>query len=226
MRGTRPALLHKLCRMKTAFLASTYLSGMSSVLPSDPPDLRTVFVPTAGGAYPAAPWIDRDREWLAANGFAFTELDLQEREAAEVETALQNADLVYVAGGNTYFLLQEMKRTNFFEIVCNLDAVYVGASAGAIVLCPDIAYIADLDDRALAPDLEDTRGAGVVDFRILPHMDDVRIKPQLDRIIADWRHDMPLVKLTDAEAVAWNEGRWRVVSSPQGDLPARAATDG
>ena len=87
--------------MRTAFLASKYLSGMSFVLPSDPGDLRTVFVPTAGGADTDAPWIERDREWLATNGFAFSELDLQEHDAAEVETALQNADLVCVAGGNT-----------------------------------------------------------------------------------------------------------------------------
>lgn len=205
--------------VKTAFLASKHLSGLSCVLPRDPEALRTVFIPTAGGAHATGPWIDRDRNWLISNGFVFSELDLAvSSSTAEVVEELSEADLIVVAGGNTYFLLHHMKRTNFLDVVRDLDVVYAGVSAGAIVLCPDVSYIADLDDRALAPDLKDTRGGGIVDFRILPHIDDVRVKSKLDRILSSWPDGMPLVKLTDAEAIAWRAGGWRIVSSPQGGL--------
>ncbi len=213
---------HQICTlrlvMNTAFLASKHLSGLSCVLPRDPGALQTVFVPTAGGAYASAPWIDKDRDWLISNGFVISELDLAINDAAGVEESLRGADLVVVAGGNTYFLLQHLKRTNFLELVRRLDIVYAGVSAGAIVLCPDISYIADLDDRALAPGLMDTRGAGFLDFRILPHVDDERMRSKLERILASWPMEMPLVKLTDQEAIAWRGGSWRIVSSPEGGL--------
>lgn len=201
-----------------AFLASKYASGLSHVLPASPGDLRTVFVPTAGSGFESAPWIVRERAWFAENEFRVDDLELVGATAADVDESLSNAELVYVAGGNTYFLLHHMQRSRFWDVFAQHDLIYAGVSAGAIVCCPDISYIDDLDDRSQAPDLSDTTGAGVVDFAIMPHMDDMRARPKIDQILTDWPADRPLVKLNDDEAIVLEDGSRRVVSSPAGDL--------
>jgi len=202
----------------SAFLGSKHVGGLSQVLPGDPQDLRTVFVPTAGSLYESAPWIAARREWLARNGFQIAELELSTSTPRDTERALADADLVYVEGGNTYFLMHHMRRTHFWDSLARLEVVYAGVSAGAIVACSDIAYIQDLDDRSLVPGLVDTAGAGIVDFKILPHFDDLRERPTIDRILSTWPEQDLLVKLNDDQAVIVCDNSWEIVSSPAGDL--------
>ncbi|MGL5824091.1 MAG: Type 1 glutamine amidotransferase-like domain-containing protein, partial [Nocardioides sp.] len=161
------------------FLASKRVGGLAHILPSSPGELRTVFVPTAGVPFEAAPWLDRRRAWLTSAGFEFEDLELSSASPDEVAGSLAGADLVYVEGGNTYYLLEQMRRCRFWEAMAQSRAIYAGCSAGAIVVCPDIAYIAGLDDRSAAPGLVSTEGAGLVRFGILPHMDDPRIESEL-----------------------------------------------
>lgn len=203
----------------SAFLASQHLRGIVDVLPAAPEDLRTVFVPTAGTAYEDAPWVDDHRSWFRANGFRFAELELAGAAPGDVQIALERADLVYVAGGNTYFLLHHMQRTEFWAALAASGAVYSGSSAGAIVACPDIAYIEDLDDRTSVPELASTRGGGLVDLRIMPHVDHDRFGPEVARIMGSWGDGPTGVPLRDDQAVVVDQGSWRMVPSPPGDLP-------
>ncbi|MGL5824348.1 MAG: Type 1 glutamine amidotransferase-like domain-containing protein [Nocardioides sp.] len=197
------------------FLASKRIGGLSRVLPGPPRDLRTVFVPTAGLPYGAAPWIDSRRQWLDAAGFKFEELEIGTACPREVAATLGDADLVYVEGGNTYYLLEQMQRCRFWEAMEESEAVYAGCSAGAIVVCPDIAYIGGLDERAAAPGLVSTQGAGLVEFSILPHMDDSRIADELAQIVDAWPEGELLIGLDDDQALIVDGGVVRCVHSPE-----------
>lgn len=198
----------------TLFLASSNLGGLAAALPGAPADLRTVFVPTAGSIYDAAPWVDEHRAWFRRSGFSPVELELASASRQQVSEALSEADFVYVAGGNTYFLLHHLQRTGFGAALAASAAVYAGSSAGAIVACHDIQYIEDLDDRSAVPELESTRGLGLVDVRIMPHMDDPHFRPTIDRILPRVPSDLPLVVLDDDQAMLVRDGRWSVVGSP------------
>lgn len=202
----------------TAFLASKYLSGLAQVLPDAPERVRVVFVPTAGSCFPDAAWIDRERSWFTSNGFPVRDLELVDASPSSVDAALRAADLVYVAGGNTYFLLYHMQQTRFWDAISNTGIIYVGVSAGAIVAGPDIAHIADLDDRALAPGLTDTTGAGIVKDRILPHYDDGRYRPTIDRILGAWPYHTPATTLDDDQAIVVHNGVAGLAASPKGSL--------
>lgn len=200
------------------FLASKYLGGLTSFLPAYPAELRTVFVPTAGSGYPTAPWIAKERDWFVRNGFSVGDLELATASPQQVAQTLKGADLVYVAGGNTYFLLQHMQRTDFWSVYRETAPLYAGVSAGAIVTCPDISYIDDLDEREQAPGLQDTTGAGLVDFRILPHVDSAKLQPKLNHILARWPASWPLEKLEDSEAIIVEGGSHRRIASLDEDL--------
>ncbi|MEU7743340.1 Type 1 glutamine amidotransferase-like domain-containing protein [Nonomuraea sp. NPDC049158] len=200
---------------RTLFLASKYLGGLKAVLPAHPAELRTVFIPTAGTAYADAPWIDQEREWLSRNGFIFQDLELARADVSQVAHVIDSAELVIVPGGNTYFLLHHMQRTRFWDALKPTESVYAGVSAGAIVTCPDVAYIDDLDERELAPDLATTQGGWLVDFFVLPHIDDVRVHDKISRIIDGWTAGDRLVTLADDQAVIVSDGGDRTVRSPK-----------
>ena len=58
--------------------------------------------------------------------------------------------MIFVGGGNTFFLLQELKRSGADKIIAQEVAkgkFYIGESAGAIAACPDIGYSAVMDVR-------------------------------------------------------------------------------
>jgi dipeptidase E len=213
---TRTHQAHTLHSMtRTLFLASKYLGGLKAALPAHPAELRTVFIPTAGTAYAAAPWIDQEREWLSRNGFIFHELELASAEVSQVSRVIDSAELVIVPGGNTYFLLHHMQRTFFWDALKPTEAVYAGVSAGAIVTCPDVGYINDLDERDLAPGLATTKGGGLVDFFILPHVDDVRVHDKITRIVDGWPAGDRLVTLADDQAIVVSADGDRAVRSPK-----------
>ncbi|NUS73445.1 MAG: type 1 glutamine amidotransferase-like domain-containing protein [Corynebacteriales bacterium] len=201
-----------------ALLASKYVSGVAEILDTEPARVRTVFVPTAGSAYDTASWIAVEREWLTRNGFPVEDLELATASPELVAEKLSNADMIYVAGGNTYFLLEHMQRTRFWKALEHHNPIYVGVSAGAIVTCPDIAHIADLDERELAPGLADTTAAGLVDFSILPHVDYPKVQDKITAILSHWPDGKPLVKLNDDEAIVLEVGNWRIVKSGADDL--------
>lgn len=55
--------------------------------------------------------------------------------------------LYMVAGGNMFYLLQELKRTGTDKLLAdeiNKGKLYIGESAGAILTAPDIGYSAEM----------------------------------------------------------------------------------
>ncbi len=204
--------------VETAFLASKHLGGLGAALPAGPGELRTVFVPTAGNPYQDPYWVGRRREWLCRNGFRLNDLDLASSTASEVRAALTSADLVYVEGGNTYFLLMHMQQTGFWDAMSESSAVYAGNSAGGIVACQDIAFIGELDDPGKAPGLVSMAGAGLVEFGIMPHMDDERAQPTIARMLAQYSEDRQIVGLNDDQALLVRGSLVTLVHSPDGDL--------
>ena len=112
--------------------------------------------------------------WLSES---LRELDL----AAEVETwtdlaahrpeELAAFDLLFVGGGNTFTLLEQVQRHGFLDPVREFVAAggdYYGGSAGAILACHDIRIAGLLDPNDSG--LTDLRALGLLDgVTVLPH---------------------------------------------------------
>jgi dipeptidase E len=77
------------------------------------------------------------------------------------------ADVLLVDGGEATYLCHWLRQSGMAELLPTLtDTVWVGVSAGSMVLTPRIG--ADFVEWASAPD---DRTLGVVDFSIFPHLD-------------------------------------------------------
>jgi dipeptidase E len=163
--------------MKKLFLTSSanfVISDIVSKIGFDTHGKKLVFIKTAaedlGEINPE--WLEEDRQGLEKFGFEVTDYTISNKTEEQLRKDLAQYDVIFVSGGNTYYLLQESQKTNFIPIIQDLvkeGKVYIGSSAGSVITGPDIASTLDLDDVGNAPDLKDMNGFNLVDFVVLPH---------------------------------------------------------
>lgn len=127
---------------------------------------------------------------------------------------VRETDALLVNGGHTMYLCHWMRESGLADLLPSLhDTVYVGLSAGSMVLTPRIGkYFTDPvgDDRAL----------GLVDFSIFPHLD-TPDSPEYSTAAAErWAaeitgpayaiDDQTAIKVTDSGVEVISEGRWKL----------------
>ncbi len=80
---------------------------------------------------------------------------------------VREADALLVDGGDATYLCHWMRESGLADLLPSLpDTVWVGVSAGSMVMTPRIgAYFVEW------PSAPDDRTLGVVDFSIFPHLD-------------------------------------------------------
>jgi len=116
---------------------------------------------------------------LTARGFVVEQLDLRDYFADNcgLEARLENADLVWATGGNTFLLRRAMRQSGLDNLLLKFlseDRIaYGGWSAGACVASPSLRGI-ELCDAAddVTPDYDPAiiwDGLGLVDYSIVPH---------------------------------------------------------
>ncbi|MDP2013216.1 MAG: Type 1 glutamine amidotransferase-like domain-containing protein [Actinomycetota bacterium] len=116
---------------------------------------------------------------LIALGYACQELDLRDHFGGpeNLAAALAQAQLVWVAGGNTFVLARATAQAGFDAALALVRAeqhlTYGGYSAGACLAGPDLAGIHLMDDPAVIPDGYDVDASPVtlklINERIVPH---------------------------------------------------------
>ena len=134
------------------FLMSS-LVGMRPAIRRLIPDLgcrRMAFIPTAsyaadyGAANRLMHW------WWRALGVDVHVVDLTDARRWRIHDELRRADVFYVCGGNTFYLMYCLQTSGAAGIIRERVAQgvpYLGESAGAVAAAPSIDYIAPMDER-------------------------------------------------------------------------------
>jgi dipeptidase E len=204
--------------MPRLLLASWGIGALADFVGRPPAEVRVAFVPTAAAPYPGASFLAADRDRLRELGYPVTDLDLVGIGREELSVALEATDLLYVAGGNTFFLLHHMRRSGLDALLPEAFAaglLYAGVSAGATVVGPDCEPASAFDDLADAPELASMEGLGLVDFVVLPHYGDEEEMPRFQSTIDRYQDRHELVLLRDDEAVrVEGDGAYAIVPSP------------
>ena len=161
--------------MKTLFLAASF-ADVASHLPAfigRPLQGKSVaFIPTACDVEDITFFMDDDRNAFKKLGIRINELDLATMSHNELAQKIATNDFIFIGGGNTFYLLQELRRSGLDEIIKKAvenGKPYIATSAGSMVVAPDIAYGAAMDAPEKAPQLESTEALHLVDFYLLPH---------------------------------------------------------
>lgn len=162
------------------------------------------FIPTAAIPDKLDFHIRYSKELLAKMGLIVDELEISTASHSDIVKKLENNEYIYVAGGNTFFLLQEMNRTgtgNLIKTQINTGKLFIGESAGAILVAPDIEYSKDTDNPLMAPNLKSYDALNIVDFYPVPHYNDASLKEAVDIVVSKYGTKLPLVPFSNSQAI-------------------------
>lgn len=193
--------------MEKVFLCS-YFAEVASILSesvSVPLRGKTVaFIPTASIHEAYTQYVEEARVAFDSLGLIVKELEITQCSKNEMEEVLTNCDCIYVSGGNTFFLLQELRKTGANRYITEQvekGKLYIGESAGAMILAPNIEYAKDMDDHlALTPGFTDFGGLGIVSFYPVVHFDSFPFEKAAREVVNKNSH-LPLKIITNQQAI-------------------------
>ena len=157
------------------YLASYAMVTMTKIIEHeglDPVGKKAIFIPTAGDPYDNRVFVEADKLALEKYGLNVVEMDVKNKDEEEIRKAIDGADVVLVAGGDTFYLMEKLKESGADKIIKDFiekNGVYIGSSAGSIICCPTIEGAEEFDDPSLAPRLDNFDGMGVFKDVIIPH---------------------------------------------------------
>ncbi len=160
--------------MKKIFLASSFYEVTDAFLAyaKHLKGSSVTFIPTASNVEEVVFYVEEGKKALQSMGLIIDILDIATASYEDISNKIRTNDFIYITGGNTFYLLQEMKRTGTIQLIIeavNNGKLYIGESAGAIIASPNIAYIRNMDTSTKASDLEDFSGLGLISFYPIPH---------------------------------------------------------
>lgn len=163
----------KLLLTSTGITNDALASGLTKLTGKLPQEVKIGFVPTAANVEEGnKDWVVDQLTNLAKYGYTW--IDIVDPCAAGVDwkTRLDETDVIYISGGNTFHLLDQVRKTGFdtWLEAHKQDKIFVGSSAGSIIMTPSIAVAGvEPGDPNLA-EITDLQGLGWVDFEISPHV--------------------------------------------------------
>ena len=184
-------------------------------------------IPTAAYAMPGGAGV----AWRLINGRATTPLcELGWKSLGVLElTALpsidkehwvpmvQETDVLLVGGGDVLYLCHWMRQSGLADLLPSLrEAVYVGVSAGSMVMAPHVGE----EFVGWKPPTGGDRALGMVDFSLFPHLDHENLPDNSMANAEKWAAGVPVpgyaiddqtaIKVTDGTVEVVSEGHWKL----------------
>ena len=129
---------------------------------------------------------------------------------------VQQTDVLLVNGGDPLYLCYWMRQSGLADLLPSLRAVYVGLSAGSIVMTPSIGE----DFVHWRPPSGGDETLDMVDFSIFPHLDHPELPENTMADAERWAagiarpayaiDDETAIKVSDANVEVISEGHWRL----------------
>lgn len=175
-------------------------------------DYKTIlFIDTAAEAEIGK--IEGDDDWLRADlkslrdqGYQVDRWSITDKTKEEIDSKLEEYDVIYMCGGDTKYLLSQMQQTKSYNLF--IDKVragkpYIGTSAGSIIAgrrLPD--YFHDVEANA-----ESNQCLNLVNFTLIPHWGSEHFKDvYVSRTEISYKDTQePLLLLTDSQYVHVDE---------------------
>lgn len=197
-------------------------SELFELLDKKPSDVKVAVIPNAKDYY--SDYVKNLKNadllsYLEALGLTHCEtVDLNDysyRSKSVLKEKLQEFDLIWVNGGNTFCLRYAMSRSGFDQVirgVVDAGVVYGGESAGAIVAGNTIKG-AELADEPRFAQEQIYNGLSLVDAYIVPHTDSAEWADIMEQIQAEYDGPDPVVALQDSQAFMVNDASRQVVGN-------------
>ncbi len=135
-------------------------------------------------------------------------IDLLALNIDEIEQRLSDKDVIFVVGGHTDYLMHVFNKSGFSELLPKLleDKVYVGSSAGSMVIGRRLSTEAYTKVYGEDQDFGITEYMNLVDLAIKPHLDSDNFPNNRAKILDEFASgtDFPVYGLRDDAAIVIN----------------------
>jgi dipeptidase E len=137
-------------------------------------------------------------------------------------TLVEEVDVLLVNGGDALYLAHHMRESGLAEMLPSLNAVWVGLSAGSMVMTPRIGE----DFKVWDPPGGGDSALGIVDFSIFPHVDHPSLPENTMAEAERWAaglanpayaiDDDTAIKVVDGAVEVVSEGNWKLLTVESG----------
>lgn len=199
-------------------------SALVQLLGKSIAESHALVVPTAQWGHPSCGptsvrgLVAAEPTWRNFTGLGWASLGLLELTALPSIGAerwmpwVRQADVLLVDGGDATYLCHWMRESGLADLLPSLtDTVWVGVSAGSMVMTPRIGA-----DFVKWPSAPDDRTLGLVDFAIFPHLDAFETNTLADAerwaaeigLTAYALDEQSAITVVDGTVELVSEGRW------------------
>ena len=175
---------------------------------------EVLFIPTAANVEEYRDYVDEAKEAFAKMGFTLQILDVSKASEAEAKAKIGAAQVLYVSGGNTFYLLRELKKKGLTDLIANRvrngELIYVGESAGAMIAAPSMEYASVMDDAGDYGAAAQT-GLDLIKFYPVPHYGEEPFVQSAAEILKIYGDKLNLAPINNAEAIAVHGDKFEIL---------------
>jgi dipeptidase E len=202
-------------------------NALVDLLPKPIPECNALCIPTAnyahrGGAFRAWSFITGEGSTTPMTELGWNSMGVLELTALPSikkeywTTAVQEADVLLVNGGDPLYLNYWMRQSGLAELLPSLNTVYVGLSAGSMIMAPNIGQ----DFVGWTPPTGGDETLGIVEFAMFPHLDHEMLPHNTMADAERWATTMTVpayamddetaIKVVDGTVEVISEGHWKL----------------
>ncbi len=212
-------------------------NALEDLIGKKPTDVKIAFIPTA--AYPEQgdkQWLTNDVYRIRQRGYDVDIIDLPAFTPDSLKFALEEADVIFVGGGNSFYLSYWMQKSGMFDMLSDLltSRVYAGISAGSMIAGQSLILASQAVENPLAFKNKDYDEIGPVgessgttlqlaNLVLRPHLNSrlfssVRIDILQDKVKdVQWPvyaiDDDSALKIIDGVVEVISEGEWKLLNA-------------
>ncbi|MFH1601718.1 MAG: Type 1 glutamine amidotransferase-like domain-containing protein [Candidatus Shapirobacteria bacterium] len=171
--------------------------------------IKIIFVPAAARNEEELKYIAESKKELLDLGIFEDNIKTLNLDNHVLFKEVENFDVIYVCGGNTFYLLKKVREVGFDKVIIEFtktDKLYFGVSAGSILVCPNIDIASPFDENDI--NLTDLTGLNLTDVIVSPHYKDEE-KMVIDNFKK--KSQYKVVPLTDEQALLVVDGETKTV---------------
>ncbi len=175
---------------------------------------KILFVPTATNVDEYKKYIHLTKKVFEDSGYEVENFDISVFSEETAKEKLEKAKILFVSGGNTFYLLQELKKKNLISYLKEKiedGLLYIGESAGSVITAPNIEYAWVIDDKTLAKELNDYNGLNIVDFYIVPHFEEEPFVEGSRKTVEMYKDLLDLKLINNKEAVLIEDDDFKII---------------
>ena len=175
---------------------------------------KILFIPTATNVDEYKKYIHLTQKVFEDFGYEVENFDVSIFSEEIAKEKLSEAKIVFISGGNTFYLLQELKRKNLISYLkerIENGLLYIGESAGSVIAAPDIEYASIVDDKTLATELDDYTGLNLVDFYIVPHFEEEPFVESSRNTVELYKDKLDLKLINNKEAILVENNNFTII---------------